>query len=255
MNDIEYILDFTVNLGGRMLATGANLERVNDTMNRICLSYHLNSISIFSLSSTIILSAKTSDNIPGTRQIAVPPASNHLEKLNCLNQLSRKVCAETPTPETLDGLLKEAENIKEYSTVTVIIGQLIAMTSLGVIFGGTPADIAAVDLISFVLFWMIRWLNKPNLTHIIVNTICMWVAGTLAIFCVKLGLGDHPFIIIITSSMMLIPGIPLVNAFRNILCGNEMNGILEFLKVVLETLAIVLGLILSIYFFGGLISW
>lgn len=254
MNDIEYILDFTVSLGGRMLATGANLERVNDTMNRICLSYHLNSISIFSLSSTLIISAKTADNVPGTRQLAVPPASNHLEKLNRFNQLSRRICAETPPPETLAGLLKEAENIKEYSIVTIVIGQIIAMTSLGVIFGGTVKDIIAIDLVSFVLFWIIRWLNKPNLNHIIVNTLCMWAAGTLAILLTHLGLGDHLFIIIITCSMMLIPGIPLVNAFRNILCGNEMNGILEFLKVILETLAIVLGVILSIFFFGGSIT-
>lgn len=48
MTDIEYILDFAANLGGKMLSVGANLERVNDTMYRICRSYHLNSISIFS---------------------------------------------------------------------------------------------------------------------------------------------------------------------------------------------------------------
>ena len=35
-----------------------------------------------------------------------------------------------------------------------------------------------------------------------------------------------------------------------------MNGILEFLKVVLESVAIVLGLVLSIYLFGGqMIQW
>ena len=54
---------------------------------------------------------------------------------------------------------------------------------------------------------------------------------------------------------MMIPGIPLVNAVRNLLCGNEMNGILEILKVLMETVAIVLGLVLSIYLFGGLIQW
>ena len=64
------------------------------------------------------------------------------------------------------------------------------------------------------------------------------------------------FIIIITNSLMMIPSISLVNAVRNILCGNEMNGILEFLKVVLESVAIVLGLVLSIYLFGGqMIQW
>lgn len=253
MNDVEYILDFTANLGSCMLNTGANLERVNDTMNRICLSYRLHSISIFALNSIIIISAKSSDNIYSSRQITVPPASIHLEKLNRLNQLSRKICTETPPPEKLANLLEEAKNTQEYSTLIIIFGHLIAMTSLCVIFGGSLRDIVATDLVTVALFWILRWLSKPNLNHIIVNALCTWLTGTLAILLVKLGIGEHYFIIIITNSMMMIPGIPLVNSFRNILCGNEMNGILEFLKVVLETLAIVLGLFLSLVMFGGTI--
>lgn len=83
----------------------------------------------------------------------------------------------------------------------------------------------------------------------------MWVSGTLGLLLVRFGIGEQYFSIIITSSMMMIPGIPLVNAVRNLLCGNEMNGILEILKVLMETMAIVLGLVLSIYLFGGLIQW
>lgn len=255
MNDLEYILDFAVNLGSRMLSTGANLERVNDTMNRICLSYHLNTVSIFSLSSTISLSAKSPEGETATRQISVPAASNHLEKLNRLNRLSREICSTTPPPSELASLLTESEDVKEYSTLTVIIGYLIAMTCLCGIFGGSFLDIVAADLITVVLFWTIRLLNKPSLNHIIVNVLTMWIAGTLAILMIKIGIGKHFFIIAITNSMMLIPGIPLVNATRNILCGNEMNGILEYLKVILETGAIVLGIVISIYMFGGLIQW
>lgn len=255
MNDVECILDFAVNLGSRMLYTGANLERVDDTMTRICLSYHLESVSIFSLSGTIMVSARAADGTYGSRQISVPPASIHLEKLNRLNRLSRQVCAKTPEPAALSGLLEEAGQVEEYSVVTVILGYLAAMTSLCVILGGNIHDVVAADCITAVLFGMIRWLSRPNLNHIIVNTLCMWAAGTIAIFLVRLGIGEHVFSIIITNSMMMIPGIPLVNSVRNILCGNEMNGIIEFFKVVLETIAIVLGLILSIYMFGGLIQW
>lgn len=255
MNDLEYILDFTVNLGGCMLNSGANLERVNDTMNRICLSYHLNTISIFSLSSTIILSAKSPDNVSATRQLSIPSTGIHLEKLRRFNELSRRVCSETPAPSSLAKLLQEADTIQEYSTVTVIIGYLIAMSCLCIMFGGSLLDVLAADLITIVLFWTIRLLTKPQLNHIITNILCMWIAGTLAIFLVKIGLGEHYFSIIITNSMVMIPGIPLVNAVRNLLCGNEMNGILEFLKVILETVAIVLGLLISIYMFGGTIQW
>ncbi len=38
MNDVEHVLDFVVNPGNKMLGAGANLERVNDTMTRICLT-------------------------------------------------------------------------------------------------------------------------------------------------------------------------------------------------------------------------
>lgn len=255
MNDVEYILDFVANLGSHMLYTGANLERVDDTMTRICLSYHLESISIFSLSSMIMVSARSADGTYGSRQITVPPASIHLEKLNRLNRLSRRVCAEKPEPAALAGWLEEAEQIEEYSVLTVILGYLAAMTSLCVIFGGNILDVVATDCITAALYWIILWLSRPNLNHIVVNTLCMWFAGTLAIVLVRFGIGEHVFCIIITGSMMMIPGIPLVNSVRNILCGNEMNGIIEFFKVILETLAIVLGLVLSIYMFGGLIRW
>ena len=254
-NDVECILDFASCLGSRMLHTAANLERVNDTMNRICLSYHLEDISIFSLSSTILISARSADGAYASRQVTVPSASIHLEKLNRLNQLSRKVCNETPEPKGLSGMLEEAERVQEYSVLEVILGYLVALASLCVIFGGSFRDVVATDCTIFALFWMIRWLSKLNLNHVVVNTLCMWFAGTFALVLVRLGIGEQYFIIIITCSMMMIPGIPLVNSVRNLLCGNEMNGILELLKVVSETVAIVFGLALSIFLSGGMISW
>lgn len=255
MNDVEYVLDFVVSLGNRMLGAGANLERVNDTVTRVCLSYHLESVSIYSLSSTLMVSARSTDGIYGSRHIAVRPASIHLEKLNRLNRLSRTVCEETPAPSSLASLLEKAQSAEEYSIPKVILGYLIAMTSLCVIFGGTVGDVIAVDCITFALFWLIRWLSDRNLNRIVVNTLCMWISGTLGLLLVRIGIGEQYFSIIITNSMMMIPGIPLVNAVRNLLCGNEMNGVLEILKVFTETVAIVLGLVLSIYMFGGLIQW
>lgn len=251
MTDIEYILDFAAGLGCKMLAVGANLERVNDTMYRICRSYDLHSISIFSLNSLIMISAKSEDDSSGTRQLSVHSSSNHLEKLNRFNQLSRKVCAETPPPEVLSDLLAEAENVRDFPTGVIILGHFISMSTLCAIYGGSLSDIAAVCLNTFVLYWLSEYFDRRKLNQIVANTLCMWAAGSLALLFVKLGIGQNYFIIVITNSMKMIPSISLVNAVRNILCGNEMNGILEFLKVVLESVAIVLGLVLSIYMFGG----
>ena len=129
------------------------------------------------------------------------------------------------------------------------------MSSICMLNGGSLRDVLSADLTTVVLFWIIRLLNKPGLNRILTDALCMWIVGSLDILLVRIGLGQHLATIIITNSMMMIPGIPLVNAVRNILCGNEMNGILEILKIVLDATAIVLGLGISIYMFGGGISW
>lgn len=255
MKKTECILDFTVKLGQRMLLSGANLERVNDTMYRICESYKLEEISIFSLTSTLIVSASASGDGFCTRHISVPPTGIHLAALSRYNQLSRTVCGELPPPETLETLLKEADQREEYPTWAIIGGYLIAMTCLCLMFGGTAGDVVAADLITVALYWIIRLSNLPGLDRIVKDAICMWCAGFMALVLVRIGLGKNFFIIILTNSMMMIPGIPLVNAVRNIFCGNEMTGIIEIIKVLLETTAIVVGFVVSISMFGGLITW
>ena len=253
MNSLEYILDFTANLGCRMLMVGANLERVNDTMYRICHSYHLSSISIFSLNSIISVSAKSPEGLSGVRQMSVPGVNKHLEKLNRFNQLSRKVCSETPPPETLPALLEDAEKTNDYSRYTILLGYMIAVASLCALNDGSLKDILCADFNTVILLWLSDYLGKRNINNIVANTLCTWVAGTLAVLYILLGIGEHYFAIATVNCLLFVPGADMVNAFRNLLCRNEMNGILELLKVILETTAIVAGLLLSLYMFGGFI--
>lgn len=251
MQDIEYILDFAVNLANRMLDSGANLERVNDTMERVCRSYGLVGISIFSLSSYISVSASTTDGIPVIRQLTVSGTNIHLERLRNLNQLSYMVCAEKPAPETLMSLLNEASKVKEYPTWIIVLGNFLAAACLCGIFGGTVMDMVCAGAIMIVLYWMLFFLGATGLAKIIINVICTFVISTLAIGLTKLGIAQDYSCILIANALLIIPGIPMVNAMRNLLCGNEMNGILQFMKVLLESVTMVLGLVLSIYLFGG----
>ena len=251
MKDIEYILEFAAGLGAGMLASGAPLERADDSMKRVCYSYGLKEVSLFSLNSIIQLAAKTPEGEYADRQVAVPASDIHLEKLTSLNSLSRRVCRELPAPEGLMGMLDDASAAGDYSVGMRLLGRLIAMTSLGFMFGGTAGDIISADIVVFILFWMLKAFSRTSVNQIITNLVTMLFAGTASLFLVWIGLGQNYFIIIIICGMMRIPGIGLVNAARNLLCGNEMNGILEMIKALLEALAIVLGLVASIFLFGG----
>ena len=251
MKDIEYILDFAMHLGSSMLVSGANLERANDTMTRVCRSYHLSDISIFSLNSIIQISARSEEDDYTIRQISVPASDLYLERLAALNELSRKVCNETPHPAALHGMLREAERCEGYPQWAILAGRIFAMGGICVLFGGTMGDVIASDLIVFALYWVLAAFSRSNINNVIKNMLCMMFAGLSAHGLMYFGIGTQYDVICVTCSMMLVPGIALVNAARNLLCGNEMNGILEAIKAFIETVAIVMGLGITMAVFGG----
>ena len=95
---IEDILDFCVELGRRMIACGANVERVTLAVDRICKTYKLTDVSLFLLSTNIFLSARDSDGFYASRQLTIPPSDINLRRLQSLNRLSFLIAQDEPSP-------------------------------------------------------------------------------------------------------------------------------------------------------------
>jgi uncharacterized membrane protein YjjP (DUF1212 family) len=173
-----------------------------------------------------------------------------LERLRKLNNLAYQVCKEKPKPEKLEDMLYEAIMVQSYPNHILLLGYVIAMSCLCRIFGGGIRDILVADISTVVIFFVLNRLARENLNRIITNVACMFLAGVIALFFSYIGFAKNFYAIIITNAFYLIPGVPMVNAMRNILCGNEMNGIIELLKVVLEVITIVAGLAIAYMIFG-----
>lgn len=255
MNDIDYVLDFSVHLGREMLLSGANLERVNTSMELVCKTYGLHEVSIFSLSSSVSVSAKNNDGETHTRQLVVPPTGIHLERLKKLSKLSYQVCEEKPSPEKLEDMLYESLMVPSYSAWIEMLGFIIATVSLCRIFKGGVTEMVVVALSTIIVYWLNCFLARAKLNRIITNVVNMFVTTSIVFFAMWIGFTEDIMPMLTAISLMFIPGVPLVNSIRNIFCGNEMNGILEFLKVILEVLTICAGVYVAYFFFGRWYTW
>lgn len=255
MKDIDYVLDFAVHLGREMLLAGANLERVNTTMEIICKQYNLHEVSVFSLSSSVSLSAKNNDGDTHIRQLAVPAAGIHLTKLRKLNTLSYKVCNEKIEPSQLEDMLYSALMVPSYSEWIEMLGFVIATVSLCRIFGGGLTELLVIAISTVAVYWLNRFLAKAKLNRIITNIINMFFTTSITFLAVYTHFAEDIMSMLTAMSLMFIPGVPLVNSIRNIFCGNEMNGILELLKVILEVLTICAGVYISYFVFGRWFTW
>ena len=251
MNYLNDILNFCVRLARQMIIAGANLERVHLAVEVICKAYHLRDISIFFLSGYISLGAYDSDGNYSSRQAAIPPAGIHLERLKSLNQLSYKVAEITPNPKVLDQMLERSMQVQEYSTVIVLLGRICAMTCLSFMFGGTIREVFPVVAVTALMHFLMPILEKSGLDRIVINSLTMFISTSAALMFIYSGFSNNPAVIIITISMIVIPGIPLVNAMRNLLCGREINGILQMFKIFIETMALGMGIYVAIAMFGA----
>ncbi|MBQ7543951.1 MAG: threonine/serine exporter family protein [Synergistaceae bacterium] len=250
MNNIDYIISFCVNLARQMIVSGANLERVHLAVEVICKSYGLRDVSIFFLSNYISLGAYDPEGNYSYRQASIPPAGIHLDRLRKLNQLSYKIAEITPQPKLLDKMLHRAMDTKSYSNLVVLLGRIVAMSCLCFMFGGTVNELFPVAAVTALIHFLMPVLENSGLDRIVSNALTMYISASAALMFVYSGFSSNLPVIMITVSMIVIPGIPLVNAMRNLLCGRENNGILQMLKIFIETMALGMGMYVAIAMFG-----
>ena len=251
MNKLDYVLDFCKEYAKDLLVSGAHIERVNLSIEKICHAYGLHDVTCNNLSTRISISAKDENQNYSQRQTDVPPLAINLERLKELNSLFYKIKEELPDPSTLRSLLS---NIKtnDFPMWAILLGNVIAMLGLGRTFGGTWADLLIIVINTVAIFFAIKLFNKIKLNKVIVNFITMFIVSLFTLGMYKVGFVHSFFIVLITNTFLLIPGISMINCARNLLCGNEANGIIELLKVLLEVCTIVAGIAGAYFFFGDL---
>lgn len=240
MERIDYILDFCKELAKQMIVCGANIERVDLCIERLCHAYGLHDVTCANLTTRISISAKDEQKNYAHRQTDVPPQTINLERLKKLNNLSYFVKNNTPDVTTLYDLLKGVET-NDFPWWAMMIGYLVAMAALARIFIAGPAELCVIEINTLVLFGLSKLFSKVHVNKIITNFFSMFIVSLIASLFLKIGFIRYYFVVLIVNAFYLLPGIQMINCTRNILCGNEMNGIIDLLKVILEVCSIVAG--------------
>ena len=255
MQDIDRILDFMVKFAREAIRSGSSIEYALSAMRHIAASYNLTDLSAFTLSSYVAISAVASDGTHHTRQVTVPEPSIHLARLWRLNRLSLSVCEQVPHPGELSARLCDAVEAPSYPRPVVYVGQVVAISCICMILGGSVADALATAIASAAVCLIFDLFERWGIDRIIGNAVGMWAATSIAILLVRAGLGDSGSMVVIAVSLLMIPGIPLVNAVGNLVRGNELNGTYQLMRVTLESLMLALGTYAGVTRRGGMSAW
>lgn len=130
----EEILHELLNLGEAMLANGAEINRVEDTLNRMGKAYGACRMNVFVITSCMVVTMSFSDGreITQARRILRPGVTD-FRKLEDFNALSRR-CCEQPIPlEDFRTELGKIQNVSQERRKFYLGSALAAGLGIGVL--------------------------------------------------------------------------------------------------------------------------
>ena len=104
----EYLLCLALDVGEGMLKNGGDVNRVEDTIERICRAYGAEHVEVFTIISVINAAVRMPDGSYSSQLRRVKSTSNNLGKLESLNALSREICQKRPSLDEFDARLTES---------------------------------------------------------------------------------------------------------------------------------------------------
>lgn len=284
--DQEQALQLATEAGHILLENGAEISRVEETMERIAAAYGVEDESFFVLSNGIIATGQHY-----ARAEFIPIKGTQLSRVVEVNQLSREVERRHPAGMAQDGVSVSrrdagapmpvpelASRLQAIRTAPgkpaweIILGIALGVSAFSILFGGSLTD-AAVTLACGLLLGTFMAYVSPHLSRLIGNVAGGLVGGLLCILAVHLATqllshsATQPLIhsatlhlpnMIIGTIIALVPGVPFANGIRDLANEDYIAGTTRLTDAFLAFLCIALGVALAFIveglFAGGIMQ-
>ena len=248
---MKEILRCAMDIGEGMLKSGAEVHRVEDSLNRICRAHGAVRVDAFIITSSMVVTVvdQNGESYTQTRRIAA--LGTDFYKLDKLNALSRRICAEQLAPEDIRKELAGIETGKKYPEWVLFLAYAVIAAAFTLFFGGSLLE----ALLSFFIGAGVRLLSllsEKTVGNVILSKLLGSFFVTLAAFLfVRLGFAASGDKIIIGNVMLLVSGLGFTNALRDLFMGDSVTGILRLLEAVLTAIALAAGYFLAVFLTGG----
>ena len=241
--DYETLLNTAAELGYQLMFSGAEIYRAEESVRRLLHAYGLENPEVFAIPNCLIVSVATPQGHPVTRMRRVPLHGTDIELLERCNSLCRRLCAEVPPlDEARAAVSALPEAIPRPSPRWVLLGYGMAPAFFAPLFGGGLRDTACAFLCGLAVGWCLLYGGRFIGANSFFRTaVCSAAAAFLAMALVRAGLGEQVDVVTISALMVLVPGMALTNAMREIMAGDTFSALSRTADAILTGTAIALG--------------
>jgi uncharacterized membrane protein YjjP (DUF1212 family) len=230
-------------IGTILMSSGANTTRIRTTISRIAEAFGY-STELLVTHRAIMLSV--SDNGQNNFFSSLKRTSPHgvnFKVVSGISRMSWRIIEEKWDIEQIKVELTRLETLPPYPRILILLFVSLAGSSFCRLFGGQFIEMGIVFIATFAGLFIRQEAVKRNFNPYVCVYFGAVVASLISGLSIKFNFGATPETAFATSVLFLIPGVPLINIFIDLLDGNLMNGILRGINGLIISFTIALGLL------------
>lgn len=236
MNSYE-IFSLSLDIGEAIIKSGGEIYRAEDTIKRINRAYNQD-CRVFAIPRLII--AQSGKKIEIRK---IEKENTDLAELDRLNTFSRRLCLENNEE------ISVTKN-KIYSKSIQALSIFLATFSFSVFFGGTLVDAFFSGVTGLIISYSsYKNINLPEFSSNLIDAFIICIMAHIPYY---IGFLVTPDKIIIGSIMLLVPGLTVANAMRDLMNGDLLAGLIELFNSIFSALGIAMGVAGGLFVFNRL---
>ncbi len=234
-------------IGTLLMTSGSNTERIRKTIQRISTSFDYKAELVINHRSVLLsLENENGDEVYTSLKRTGQHGVN-FRILSGISRMSWTVIEEHWTVDQINEELDRLQALPHFPRIAVLLFVSLAGASFCRVAGGQIPDM----LFAFAATFIGLFVRQESIKHAFNTYLCVFFAAFAATLVAGLGYklgiadpGNHGFV---TSVLFLIPGVPLINSFSDLIDGNIQTGIIRGINSLIYSFAIALGLLASMF--------
>lgn len=234
-------LELSFRMGETLLENGAEISRVQETMERVVQSYQVESFNVYVITNAIFVTGTEAGVEHAAKLKHVPSTSTHLGRICAVNQLSREIAQGEHTVEEASARLEEASRLPYSPLPLAVLSCAVGSAAFSYLFGGSPFDAFVAFFCGVALELYLHFAGRRGMSKFLTNlsaSALVTLCGGALFLC---GLGHNMDKIIIGSIIRLVPGVALTTSIRDFFHGDYLSGAIRMLDAVLVGGCIAVG--------------
>ena len=248
MNEMN-LLGTILDLGAAMIRCGAETHRAEDSLYRLCTSYGFADCNIWVVPTNIQATVTVPSGQCLTQIRHVPDAGIDFDRLDQLNDLCRKTCAQNPEAEVLRGRLSEIMNRPSRCPYISYAAGALAGCGFSIFFNCDAADTAVAFLASILITFLGQRLRRRERNPLTLNFLIAFLTELFILLAARTGAAHHPDNITVGVVMLLISTMGTINGIRDMVHLDTLSGLVNITVSLTGAIGIALGICAPMFLF------